>query len=151
MGVTRSALFPALWAILIAAGCVHIATNPGGGSSPAPHTDTGSTAYYEQNGSEFRLAVGTNLTVILNSTYWEGPSSSDSSVLPAQGTPTVSACPNPPFPGSGCGTVTAVFRAAAAGTATVASSRTSCGEAFACNSSQRTFTITVIVYAKPQN
>lgn len=81
------------------------------------------------------LAVGATLSVVLHSTYWSAATSSDESVLRPAQAPVVS--PAPPgtcLPGIGCGTVTSVFVARAAGRAVVSASRTVCGEARECSS-----------------
>jgi hypothetical protein len=45
----------------------------------------------------------------------------------------------------GCGTVTAVFRAVAPGSATITASRTTCGEALLCTGSAGAYEVTIVV------
>jgi hypothetical protein len=97
------------------------------------------------DGRAVTVAVGSQLTVSLASTYWRiAPPVPDgllrgSPVLvhPATGGRTV--------PGSGQGTVVETFRALAPGTATVTATRRSCGEAMRCTGGQGDYRLTVVV------
>ncbi|MFE0459976.1 hypothetical protein ACFW1A_12080 [Kitasatospora sp. NPDC058965] len=95
------------------------------------------------NGSTVHLALGGTLVLTLHSTYWSAVASSAPGVLSESGSPGSSpgTCP----PGGGCGTVTTVFRAQAAGSSRLTASRTSCGEAMPCPPDQRTYQVTVVV------
>jgi hypothetical protein len=99
------------------------------------------------NGRTLSVSPGTVVTLILGSTYWTvGGSSNDRAVAErgsAVASPGGASCPH--FPGSGCGTVTATFVAAAAGRADLTASRVSCGEALACAPGQRSFVLTIVV------
>jgi hypothetical protein len=98
------------------------------------------------NGTTATVTAGSTITVVLHSTYWAidvptGP------VLVATGSPT----PRPgdgcgrTVPGSGCGTITLVVRAAAAGSTELSAQRTSCGEALRCTPDQSAWKVTVRV------
>jgi hypothetical protein len=99
------------------------------------------------NGRTITLAVGDHLTVRLASTYWPFADLSSSTILSNVGGPTVTA--SPPgvgcVPGGGCGTVTATYLAIAAGKATVAVDRTSCGEARGCTGTEGTYRLHILI------
>jgi hypothetical protein len=98
----------------------------------------------QRDGGTVALHVGQRLRVVLHSTYWELTATAGSRVLRLVGTPVVapkSGC----VPGQGCGTVTALYVARAAGTTVVRAERTSCGEAMACTGDAGSYTVTVIV------
>lgn len=87
---------------------------------------------------------GQRLRVVLHSTYWEFKPTSDGAVLHLVAAPQVapkSGC----VPGQGCGTVTAVYVARRAGTATVKAERTSCGEAMGCTAAAGSYSLSVVV------
>jgi hypothetical protein len=97
-----------------------------------------------RDGGTVALHVGQRLRVVLHSTYWEFKAVSVPAVLHLVETPQVapkSGC----VPGQGCGTVTALYVARAAGTATVKAERTSCGEAMGCTGDAGSYTLTVVV------
>ncbi|HKB31908.1 MAG TPA: hypothetical protein VKD26_13875 [Streptosporangiaceae bacterium] len=94
------------------------------------------------------VARGSTVTVALHSTYWQFAALPSRRVLTQIAAPRVS--PRPPHtggcvPGQGCGTVTAVYRAAGTGTAVIRASRLSCGEAMRCTGGQGRFAVTVVV------
>jgi hypothetical protein len=97
------------------------------------------------DGRAVTVAVGSQLTVSLASTYWRiAPPvpggllrGSPVTVHPATGGRTV--------PGSGQGTVVETFRALAPGTATVTATRQSCGEAMRCADGLGDYRLTVVV------
>jgi hypothetical protein len=98
------------------------------------------------NGLSFTLSVGATLRLVLHNTYWTIGGSSVPSVLALTAPPVYSAagliaC----IPGTGCGTVTASFRALAPGKAVITAARTSCGEALRCVGGDGAFEATVIV------
>lgn len=98
------------------------------------------------NGKSIAVTVGSQVTLVLHNTYWQVQGSSDPAVLAmVTGPVTTGAGPIACIPGTGCGTVTAVFRAATPGTATVSASRTSCGEALRCVGGAGSFEIKVVV------
>jgi hypothetical protein len=98
------------------------------------------------NGGRVTVAVGSEVTLKLGSTYWQVQGSSDPTVLALISGPTVSAAgPTACIPGAGCGTVTAVFRALAPGSATIVASRTTCGEALRCTGTAGAYEVTIVV------
>jgi hypothetical protein len=101
-----------------------------------------------QNGLTIKVHVGDSVRVTLNSTEWTIAGSSDAAVLQQDGLQAVS--PAPPgtcFPGEGCGTTSAHYRAVKIGTATVDASRVSCGEARVCVGTEGKYEVTVTVGA----
>jgi hypothetical protein len=97
-------------------------------------------------GQTLTVGVGATIKVTLHSTYWTIAQGSPVDVLALVAPPDYSgsgtlAC----IPGTGCGTVTATFRALAPGRATITATRTSCGEALACIGGNGAFDATVIV------
>jgi len=128
----------ALGLLLVLLGCAntmsgHAATRPLHVVQVGDHRDGGTVA----------LRVGQRLRVVLHSTYWDFKAV-DSPVLHTVRAPTVapkSGC----VPGQGCGTVTALYVARAAGTASVRAARTSCGEAMGCTGDAGSYSLTVVV------
>lgn len=97
------------------------------------------------NGRTVTIAPGGRVVVQLGSTYWTFDAPSNPSVLAAQGAQQTASCPVKGLPGSGCGTATVTYAAAASGTAVVSAQRTTCGEAMLCPSGQGSFRVTVVV------
>ena len=100
------------------------------------------------NGHTLRIHAGSELKLILHNTYWQIVGSSDLAVLAPVGAAVYSgagtiSC----IPGSGCGTVTQVFRAAGLGQAILTASRTSCGEALQCTGTAGSFKVAIVVVA----
>jgi hypothetical protein len=100
------------------------------------------------NGQTLRVHAGSELKLILHNTYWQIAGSSDPAVLAPLGAAVYSgagliSC----IPGTGCGTVTQVFRAAGLGQATLTASRTSCGEALQCAGTAGSYRVTIVVVA----
>lgn len=120
----------------------------GAASTPRQAGVTPSTvrATNRDNGRTITLRRGQRLRVILSSTYWQLQASSKPAVLrllgPPQKRPQQSGC----APGSGCGTATATYVAAAAGHAIVTATRTSCGEAMGCTAASSRFSLNVAVH-----
>ena len=118
-------------------------------SSAAPSGAAGRVVVDERdNHKVVRVSRGSVVTVVLHSTYWRFGPAPGPHVLQQLSAPHVS--PRPPHaggcvPGQGCGTVTVVYRAAAAGTAFIRASRVSCGEALRCTGGNGLFSVTVIV------
>jgi hypothetical protein len=151
---------PALAAVLVAAamlgGC-----GSGGGSSgasaPANTTTTttapagsasGRTVALDDsaNGTTVTVGRGDRLAVTLHNTYWQLAPPADARVLEVTTPP--AARPDPTcrsIPGTGCGTVTAAYRALASGTTTLAAHRDTCGEALRCTAAQSDWRVTVHV------
>jgi hypothetical protein len=92
------------------------------------------------------VSVGATVKLVLHNIYWTVHDSPDPSVLTMAGRPVYSVagavkC----VPGTGCGTVTATFKALARGSALISASRTSCGEALQCTGGTGLFEVTVVV------
>jgi hypothetical protein len=92
------------------------------------------------------VSVGATVKLVLHNTYWAVHDSPDPSVLAMAGQPVYSGagavkC----IPGTGCGTVTATFKAVAPGSARISADRSSCGEALECTGGAGTFEVTVVV------
>ncbi|HKD87677.1 MAG TPA: hypothetical protein VKB62_04040 [Streptosporangiaceae bacterium] len=96
-------------------------------------------------GETLRLRPGEVLRIVLASTYWRFHGSPDTAVLHPVGTPEIRPKPSGCVPGGGCGTVTATYRAGAAGRAQVVATRTSCGEAMGCTAASGRYVLYVIV------
>jgi hypothetical protein len=130
-------------------------TSPGGSPAPSPALVTpappsGSMSTTElseaDNGRAVTVSVGATLELVLHNTYWQVSASSKPAVLTMIGQPVYSAAGTMKcVPGTGCGTVTATFKAVAAGAALIAASRTSCGEALLCTGSAGVFEVNVAV------
>lgn len=118
-------------------------------SSPASAAPlAGSQITETDNGHTLRVHVGADLKLILHNTYWQIAGSSSTAVLAPLGAAVYSgagmiSC----VPGSGCGTVTQVFRAAGLGEATLTASRTSCGEVLQCTGTAGSYKVTIVVEA----
>jgi hypothetical protein len=97
------------------------------------------------NGQTIDLRQGQVLQVVLSSTYWQIHGSSNSAVLSLLSGPSTQPQPSGCVPGQGCGTVTAVYRAVAAGRAQVSASRSVCGEALGCTGANSQFVVHVVV------
>jgi hypothetical protein len=120
----------------------------GGGASPSPVSTPGAqliVATDSDNGNTFDLHVGDRLEVKLNSTYWTIHESTDPSVLRLAGPMAISPQPNGCVPGAGCGLAIASFDAVGKGSADVAASRVSCGEAMRCVGTSGSFRLSVVV------
>ena len=106
----------------------------------------GSPVTESDNGRSVVVHVGSDVTLVLHNTYWQISKSSDPAVLALVSGPDYSgaggiSC----VPGTGCGTVTTVFRAIAPGQATVTASRASCGEVLACTGTAGAYRVTFVV------
>ena len=96
-------------------------------------------------GGTVSARVGDQIVVTLHSTYWQ-VSDPAGSVLVLEQQPQATAggpsCSS--IPGSGCGTVTAAFRVAAAGSTRIEAERQSCGEAMRCTGDQGRWSVKVV-------
>ncbi|WP_042390826.1 hypothetical protein [Streptacidiphilus melanogenes] len=128
---------------------------PGGGATGTPGggvSATGTAVVVVHNADKGRtvtLHPGQTLEVVLTGGYWAAPASSAASVLKLSGGPTF-ASPSPGQtcrPGVDCRAQQTEFVAVSAGTATVSTSRSNCGEAMRCTDSNGKFSITVTVAA----
>lgn len=96
------------------------------------------------NGHTVTIPVGQQLQVRLGSTYWQFDADTSGPALRMVGAPTTNptgGCP----PGTGCGTVTALFQADSPGRAAVTALRNSCGEARRCTAGQRAYRLSVLI------
>jgi len=123
-----------------------LVANASSGASPPKASGGVVTVTFGDKGKVVNLKVGQTLRVVLDNTYWSmNPPTSSSAALTQKGSvkvaPRLSGC----VPGEGCGTVTTLFHATAAGTAKVSSSRVSCGEALRCTGADGKFYVTVNV------
>jgi hypothetical protein len=121
-------------------------TSPATTSTSTPPTTAGGTVLTLTDADKGRTVpvhVGDEVQVVLGSTYWTVQASSDPAVLASVGQPVVAPQPSGCVPGEGCGTVTATFRAAGPGTATVSAGRTSCGEAMGCTGDSGSYEVTL--------
>jgi hypothetical protein len=121
-----------------------VPTSPAGSAPPLAGPQVTET----DNGHTLRVHLGSELKLILHNTYWQIAGSSSTAVLAALGAAVYSgagmiSC----IPGSGCGTVTQVFRAAGLGQATLTASRTSCGEVLQCTGTAGSYKVTIVVEA----
>jgi len=113
-------------------------TRPAAGGRVVTLTD-------KDKGTSVTVHVGDSIDVVLGSTYWTFLALSDTTVLRSDGSPDVVPQKTGCVPGQGCGTVTAVFTAVGAGAATIAATRTSCGEAMGCTPSNGRYEVNVSV------
>jgi len=102
------------------------------------------------NGKVVSARPGDRIELILSSSYWHVTGSSKTSVLRQDGRSVLLSRPRscPDIPGLGCVPVRADFTALAEGKATIAATRSVCGEALRCRPDQMRFTVTVVVSAR---
>jgi len=131
----------AIVCLLCSAACANGASRPASPLSSAPVVRAGE----RQNNKTVTLRKGQRLQVVLHSTYWQFHGSTDRAVLMPSGRPRARPRLSGCVPGGGCGTVTAVYLAATAGTADVTASRTTCGEALGCTPAASRYTLHVRV------
>jgi hypothetical protein len=117
-------------------------------STPASTRAPGQTVAIGEaaNGTTVTLPKAGRLAVTLHNTYWQLADPADPKVLVVASAP--AARPDPTcrsIPGTGCGTVTAVYAAGTAGTTTLAAHRDTCGEALRCTPAQSDWSVTVHV------
>ena len=124
----------------------HLTPSASSPVGPTQATPTGVvTATEREDGRKLQLHRGEHLRVVLSSTYWRFAPDAAPDILRRVGAPQVRSHTAHCIPGGGCGTVTATFLAAAPGRATVAASRTSCGEAMRCTGHSGEFGLIVVV------
>lgn len=125
-------------------------------SGTASGTASGIT-YISQtdNGKTVTTAAGTEVYVVLYSSYWSAPAASPAGILVSEPTRTprnmpspTGLCPAHQVAGTGCGLFVFEFRASAPGRTVISSTRTSCGEAMLCPASERDFAVAVRVTAR---
>lgn len=123
----------------------------GSGSSDTPSSAAPSsgalTVKDDSNGKTVHVNVGTQVELLLSSSYWTVKGSSAAAVVRQDGQSTVLPRPTncPAIPGLGCQPVQTDFTAVTAGTATITADRTACGEAMACPAYEKHFAVTVVV------
>jgi hypothetical protein len=137
-------------------GCGSVAAGSGNGGhgTSSPSTAGPSAAGHKTivarnnaNGGTISVHVGDSVKLILSSSYWNVSGSSTPRVLRQDGVAVV--LPRPPscpaIPGLGCRPIQVLFTALAPGTAIIKASRTTCGEALACDKRGTHFQMTVVV------
>lgn len=100
------------------------------------------------NGRTIEVARGTRIELILHSTYWQDIATSDASVVVPEGEPRAEGNLKDCMPGAGCGTITQVFTAAAAGTARLSADRKVCGEVRPCPPDERHFEVMIVIRSR---
>ena len=109
------------------------------GASPLVITES-------DNGKSRVIPLGSKVSLVLHSTYWEIQGSSDSSVMAQKGDSVlVPDSISKSVPGSGAGTITTEFQAIWPGTADIVATRVTCGEALRCSPENSLFNVTVVV------
>jgi hypothetical protein len=121
-----------------------------GGAGAARHASAGAgvVAVDEHaDGTTVTLRPDQQLEVTLHSTYWTLAAPDDAAVLRVDipPTPATDASCRSAIPGSGCGSVTATYTAARAGSTTLTAHRDTCGEALRCVGAQADWRVTVRV------
>ena len=101
-------------------------------------------------GTAVTAKLGERLVVSLASTYWQFQDSPPTSPIQQKGTTVYAGGLNcPSYPGSGCGTATATFDILGSGQAVISASRTTCGEAVACDHGEGKNQCTITVNVAP--
>ena len=125
-------------AVLLVGGCA----NGSGGERSGATVSVRHQLDERSNGSTLDARVGDTVVVVLHSTYWNFDT--PTTVMQLIGTPE----PSPSHctvVGSGCGTVTATYKAGQVGTVSLHAHRDSCGEAIRCSASNGDWSVTVRV------
>jgi hypothetical protein len=144
-----------LMTVLVAASAVSILAAAGCGT--ARSTANGLVAgprvivlHNPASGKVVSARPGDRIELILSSSYWHVTGSSKTSVLRQDGRSVLLSKPKscPDIPGLGCVPVRADFTAVSKGKATIAATRSVCGEALRCKPDQMRFTVTVVVAAR---
>ena len=143
--------------LALVAGCASQGSNGalvGAGSSPtsgstAPSATPGGTITVkdDSNGTTVHVHVGTEVELLLSSSYWSVNGSSAARVLKQDGASTVLPRPTscPAIPGLGCQPVQTNFTAMSVGTSIITANRTTCGEALRCPPDKQHFLVTIVV------
>ena len=103
------------------------------------------TVSFADNGRTMRLHRGSQLDVVLSSTYWRFQTVPEHHVLSGPSHVRVTPRPSGCVPGEGCGTASARYVARSDGRTTVLATRSSCGEALGCTGSTGRFEVVVVV------
>jgi hypothetical protein len=143
----------ALAALIVVGGC-GVASSTTGTTPTTPttaaETSDASSSHVarlseEAEGRTIQVSRGDAIVLTLHNTYWR-IAAPDGDVLTQVGSQQDSPAPTGTcLPGVGCGTVQARFVAAAPGSATLTASRTSCGEAMACDPGEGSYTVHLVV------
>jgi len=148
------AIYCAYGNVLDSRGCPTCACKPPPADGAAPCDQGGcalaATLGDMACGTSVDVKLGTSVTVSLASTYWTIQGSSRPAVLAQVGVMTYGKGVNcPPFPGTGCGTVSLTFQAVGLGQAVISASRTTWGEALACQPGEGRDRCTITVNVGP--
>jgi hypothetical protein len=138
------------WGFAVITAAAAAATACGGSSGSTASTSVRSAQTIQvadnANGTTVTAHVGDTVSVTLHNTYWT-LATPDGHVLVTATAPSSapggSGCPH--IPGSGCGSVTATYRADTTGTTRLTAHRDSCGEAMRCGPGQGDWAVTVRV------
>jgi hypothetical protein len=121
-------------------------TPPGPPLRTPPTIDSRTLVVRDQdNGHAVSVRVGERVSLVLARTNWQVEGRSDQAVLRQLAPAAVSSQPGGCVPGAGCGVVSALFDAVAAGRADVTAKRTSCGEALSCTGNLGLYRVTIAV------
>lgn len=122
-------------------------TEPSSSAQPSSTPASAVTVTDGANGTMVHLHVGTEVELLLSSSYWHVDGSSAVAVLRQDGASTLLPRPSncPAIPGLGCQPVRTDFTATAVGTAIVTANRTVCGEALRCPADRQHFLVTIVV------
>jgi hypothetical protein len=147
-----------LFSMFLAGGCT--SQLMAGGHSPAPTPTPGAAVVIHDadSGRMITVHAGQRLRIVLGSdqragsTYWtfgavRGPQLAQVGQPRNAGRPPGAGASGCQIAGSGCGTVTLTVTAVRPGTAQIAASRTTCGEAIACPARKGHFAIQIRVLA----
>ena len=141
---------PAVAALGVVLASLALLTGCGGGSGGGDSERVGASGSDHRvtdrsNGTTVHARVGDTITVVLHSTYWQLADPQGGELVV---TATPSAAPGggrcTTIPGTGCGTLTATYRVAAAGSTHLDGGRQSCGEALRCTGAQGRWSVTVV-------
>jgi hypothetical protein len=143
LGDRRRARSGAALALIACAAAGAGATWASAAASPRLLSDT-------DNSQTVTVSVGTTLRLVLHSTYWRMGGSSAPTVVAVSGPPRY-ASRRGGIAGTGIGTVTETFRALRRGRTRLSASRLSCGEALRCTPSQGSYSVVVVVRARPHH
>lgn len=121
---------------------------PSGGTvQPSATPGSAVTVKDDANGTMVHVHVGTEVELLLSTSYWTVDGSSAVTVLRQDGASTVLPRPSgcSAIPGQGCQPVRTDFTATAVGTAIITANRTVCGEAMRCPPDKQHFFVTIVV------
>ena len=120
--------------------------------TPQCTSDDASNANFteEDCGTTVTVQLGERFAVSLASSYWQFQDLPAASPAEQVGKTTYATGKNcPTIPGSGCGILTATFESIAAGRAVISASRSTCGEALACDHGEGRDQCTIVVDVVP--